>query len=373
MVWNEPGKNNKDPWDSGGHSPDLERLVKNLQRRLGMLFGGKRPGRKGMHPVSLLWIVPVLIIAWLASGCYTVGAGDRSIVLVFGRAGPVVPPGLHWHLPWPIGVQLTVNGVDQGRDYTHLYNQLITGDGSIVSIAVQVHYQISNLHDYLFKVAAPGADETGSRTLFDGLVDNAVRAAVAHSTLADMLDNGSDKAEAEAHDLLQSALHQNDIGIAVTRLAFQRVDVPQEVASAYADVRKAKQDAQQAQDNARVYANRVVAEAQGASDADVTEANAYKITRRSEAQADVARFNEILNAYRTEPALTRDQLYLQTMQDVLGKVNKVVVDAKSGNVTVQFAPAASSDGIDTSAVSGKSELPVAKPAAPGVGKGGGKS
>ncbi|HET7649433.1 MAG TPA: FtsH protease activity modulator HflK [Gammaproteobacteria bacterium] len=373
MVWNEPGKNNKDPWDSGGNSPDLERLVKNLQRRLGMLFGGKRPGRKGMHPVSVLWILPLLIIAWLASGFYTVGAGDRSIVLVFGRAGPVVPPGLHWHLPWPVGVQLTVNGVDQGRDYTHLYNQLVTRDGSIVSVTVQVHYQISNLHDYLFKVAAPGADETGSKTLFDGLVDNAVRTAVAHGNLADMLDNGSDQAEAEAHDLLQSALRENDTGIAVTRLAFQRVDVPQEVESAYADVRKAKQDAQQAQDNARVYANRVVAEAQGSSDADVTEANAYKITRRSEAQADVARFNEILNAYRAEPALTRDQLYLQTMQDVLGKVNKVVVDAKSGNVTVQFSPAASGDSIGNDTGGDKAAQRSAKPSAAGNGKSGGRS
>lgn len=373
MVWNEPGKNNKDPWESGGHSPDLERLVKNLQRRLGMLFGGKRPGRKGMYPVSVLWIVPVLIIAWLASGFYTVAAGDRSIVLVFGRAGPVVPPGLHWHLPWPIGVQLTVNGVDQGRDYTHLYNQLITRDGSIVTIAVQVHYQISNLGDYLFKVAAPGADEAGSRTLFDGLVDYAVRTAVARSTLADLLDNGSDQAETEAHDLLQNALRQNDAGIAISRLAFQRVDVPQEVASAYADVRKAKQDAQQAQDNAQVYSNRVVAEAQGTSDADVTEANAYKITRRSEAQADVARFNEILNAYRAEPALTRDQLYLQTMQDVLGNVNKVVVDAKSGNVTVQFAPAGSGAGVDAGTISGTAVQPAAKSPAPGASKGGGQS
>jgi modulator of FtsH protease HflK len=336
MVWNEPGKNGKDPWESGGHSPDLERLVKNIQRKLQALFGGKRPGRTGMHAIGLLWVVPLLLIAWLSSGFYTVAAGDRSVVFVFGRAGTIMQPGLHWHAPWPIGSQVTVNGVDQGRDYVHVYNQLVTQDGNAVVVAIQVHYQISNLRDYLFKVSAPGAEDAGSRVLFDALTDSAIRTAVAHNTLADMLGSGGDHAEAEAHDLLKAALQHNDTGITVTRLVFQRVDVPDVVTSAYGDVRKAQQDAQQLQDDAQVYANRIVAEAKGTSDAGVTEANAYRVTRTSEAQADVARFNEILGAYQAEPSLTRDQLYLQAMQDVLGKVNKVVVDTRNGNVSVQF-------------------------------------
>lgn len=336
MVWNEPGKNDKDPWESGEHSPDLERLVKNIQRKLHALFGGKRPGRNGMHSINLLWVVPLLVIAWLGSGFYTVAAGDRSVVFVFGRAGAIMQPGLHWHLPWPIGTQATVTGVDQGRDYVHVYNQLVTQDGSVVVVAVQAHYQISDVRDYLFKVSAPGAEDPGSRVLFDALTDSAIRTAVARATLADMLGSGRDRVEVEAHDLLQAALQHDGDGIAVTRLVFQRVDVPDVVTSAYGDVRKAEQDAQQLRDDAQVYANRVVAEAKGISDADVTEANAYRVTRTSEAQADVARFNEILGAYQAEPALTRDQLYLQTMQDVLGKVNKVVVDTRNGNVSVQF-------------------------------------
>ncbi|HEX5339655.1 MAG TPA: FtsH protease activity modulator HflK [Gammaproteobacteria bacterium] len=337
MVWNEPGKNNdKDPWGNGEHSPDLERLVKTIRQRLRTLFGGKRPGRKGLHAVTLLWVVPLLVIAWLVSGFYTIAAGDRGVPLSFGRAGAIMQPGLHWNYPWPIGTQVTVTGVDQGRDYTHLYNQLVTEDGSVVVVAAQVHYQISDIRDYLFKVAAPGSEDTGSRALFNALADSAIRIAVARSTLAGMLGNGRDQAEAEAHDLLQTALRHNEAGIAVTRLVFQRVDVPDVVSSAYEDVRKAKQDAQQLQDDAQVYANRVVAEAKGTGDADVTEADAYRVTRTSVAQADVARFDEILGAYRAEPALTRDQLYLQAMEDVLGKVNKVVVDTHNGNVSVQF-------------------------------------
>lgn len=336
MVWNEPGKNGKDPWESGEHSPDLERLVKNIQHRLRALFGGRRPGRNGMSATTLLWTLPVLVVVWVASGLFTVAAGDRSVVFVMGRAGAIMQPGLHWHVPWPIGSQVTVSGVDQGRDYAHLYNQLVTQDGSVVMVAAQVHYQIADIRNYLFKVSAPGADATGSRVLFEALADSSIRTAVARSTLADMLGSGRDQAETEAHDLLQAALQQNDAGIAVTRLVFQRVDVPNVVASAYADVRKAQQDSRQLQDDAQVYANRVVAEAKGTSDADVTEAGAYRVTRASEAQADAARFDQILDAYRAAPALTRDQLYLQTMQEVLGKVNKVVVDAKNGNVSVQF-------------------------------------
>lgn len=354
MVWNEPGKNNKDPWESEGHSPDLEQLVKNIQRRLAGLFGGKRPGRNGMPSFTLLWIVPLLVIVWLASGFYTVAAGDRSVVFLFGRAGAILQPGLHWHFPWPAGGQVTVSGVDQGRDYTHLYNQLVTQDGNVVVIVVQVHYQISNLRDYLFKVSAPGAEETGSRTLFEALTDSAVRTAIARNTLADILGSGRDQAEALAHDLLQTSLQRNDTGIAVTRLAFQKVNVPDAVAAAYADVLKAQQDAQQYQDNAQVYANQIVTEAKGTSDSDVTEANAYRVTRIAEAQADVARFNEILGAYRAEPAITRDQLYLQTMQKVLGKVNKVIVDAHNGNVSVQFAAPSVTTTNET----------AAKPAAP---------
>ncbi|HET7396503.1 MAG TPA: FtsH protease activity modulator HflK [Gammaproteobacteria bacterium] len=350
MVWNEPGKNGKDPWENGEHSPDLERLVKNIQHRLSTLFGGKRPGRGGVHAVNVLWVLPLLVAAWLASGFYTVAAGDRSVAMVLGRAGAPVQPGLHWHFPWPIGAQVTVAGVDQGHDYVHLYNELVTQDGSVVTVAVHVHYQISDIRDYLFKVSAPGTDDTGAKVLFDALTDSAIRTAVARHTLAEMLGNGRDQAEAEAHDLLQTALQHNDAGIAVTRLVFQRVDVPDAVSAAYGDVRKAEEDARQLQDDAQVYANRVVAEAKGISDADVTEADAYKVTRTSEAQADVARFDEILSAYRAEPALTRDQLYLQTLQEVLGKVNKVVVDTRSGNVSVQLMqPAASAVAAKTPA------------------------
>lgn len=359
MVWKEPGKNNKDPWESEGHSPDLERLVKNIQHRLSALFGGKRPGRNGVHAVTVLWIVPLLVIVWLGSGFFTVAAGDRGVAFVFGRATATLQPGPHWHYPWPIGSQLTVAGVDQGRDYTHLYSQLVTQDGNVVVVAVQVHYQISNLDDYLFKVSAPGVEDSGAKVLLGVLTDSAIRTAVARSSLADMLGGGRDQAEALAHDLLQAALKRDAAGIAVTRLAFQRVDVPDSVASAYADVRKAQQDARQLQDDAQVYSNRVVTEAKGASDAQVTEANTYRVTRTSGAQADVARFNEILGAYRAEPALTRDQLYLQTMEQVLGKVNKVVVDTRSGNVTVQFTqPPAAANPLPAKAA----DKPAAAPA-----------
>lgn len=342
MVWKEPGKNNnKDPWESGEHSHELERLVKNIQQKLGMLFGGKRPGRNSMHPAMLLWILPLLAIAWLASGFYTVAAGDRGVVFVFGRVTAITQPGLHWRAPWPAGAELALSGVDQGRDYTHQYNQLVTSDGNIAVLVVQVHYQIDDIRDYLFKVAAPGAEDAGSKLLLAALADSAVRGAAARFTLAELLGDGRDQVEAQARDLLQAALQRNDAGIAVTRLAFQRVDVPESVSAAYADVRKAGEDARQLQDKAQVYSNQQVTEAQGESDAQVTEADAYRVTRTSEAKAEVARFKEILAAYRAEPVLTRDQLYLQTMQQVLGKASKVVVDARNGNVTVQFSqPAA---------------------------------
>lgn len=356
MVWNEPGKNNnKDPWESGGHSPDLERLVRNVQRKLNALFGGGKPGG-GMHSITIVWVLPVLLALWLASGFFTVAAGNRSVIMTFGHAGETVRSGLHWHLPWPVGSQITVAGVDQGRDYTHVYNQLITRDGNVISVSAQVHYQIADLRDYLFKVSALTGDGNGSSVLFASLTDSAIRSAVARTPLEAMLGNDRVKTETAAHELLQAALKRNNVGLAATRLVFQRVDVPDSVAAAYAEVRKAKQDSQQLQDSASVYENRVIDEAKGQSDAEVTEANAYRIKQVSEARADVARFNEILDAYRADPSLTREQLYLQTMEDVLGSASKVVVDGH-GNVTVQFSappaapvkspPASSANQADT--------------------------
>ncbi|MGH8377670.1 MAG: FtsH protease activity modulator HflK [Gammaproteobacteria bacterium] len=338
MVWKEPGKD-KDPWNSTEHAPDLERMVKNLQKKLGWLFGGKHGGQYHFHAAALWWLAPVIIAAWLLSGFYKVAPGDRGVNFVFGRYMNVAQPGLHWHAPWPVGNANTISGVE-GRDYTHSYNRLLTRDGYIVVVDAVVHYHVVDVRDYLFNAAtaapAPQSTGAGAKTLLGMLTDAAVRTAVARSTLANITGSGQDAVEADARQRLNTALKPYGIGIAVTRLEFQHVSVPEAAGSADADVQSAQQDASQAETAARTYADQLLPQAKSEADAKLTEAETYRAMLVSQAQADTARFDAVLAAYRKAPALTREELYVQTMEDILGSVNKVVVDTRNGNVTVQL-------------------------------------
>lgn len=351
MVWKEPGKD-KDPWNSAERPPDLERMVKNLQQRLGRLFGGKRSSRpQRFRAVTLWWLVPVIIAAWLLSGFYKVPPGDRGAAFLLGRYQSSAQPGLHWHLPWPLGRALLVTGVE-GRDYTHTYTNLLTSDGNLVIVDASVHYHVTDLSDYLFNTSTVLAEESnpgaGSAALLGELANAAIRASVAQSTLAHLMGSGREQAESGASTRLNELLKPYNAGITVTRLSFQRINLPDEVASTDANVQGAKQKASQEADAAHAYASRILAEAQTQADAEVRAAQDYHTTLIGQAQADTARFDAVLAAYRKAPEVTREELYLQTMQSILADADKVVVDTHSGQVTVQLgqpfqrAPAAAS-------------------------------
>ena len=345
MVWKEPGKD-KDPWNTTERPPDLERWVKNLQQRLGKLFGGKRVGRPHQfHAATLWWLVPIIIAAWLASGFYTVAPGDRGVQFIFGRYHGTSQPGLHWRTPWPIGRVDIVSGVE-GRDYAHTYNNLLTSDGSLVVVDATVHYHVADLRDYLFNTATPSSAPeeagSGSKVLLGQLANAAIRAAVARSTFASIMGSGWDAIEADARRQLNGALQPYHAGIEVTQLQFQRVSLPQAVASSDGDVQGAEQQAGQAENAARAYADNLLPQAQTEADAKLKQAQAYRTTLVGQAQADTARFDMVLAAYRKAPAVTREELYTQTMEEILANADKVVVDTRGGNVTVQlgqpFAP-----------------------------------
>lgn len=339
MVWKEPGKD-QDPWNSAQRPPDLERMLKNLQQKLGRLFGGRRNGRpRQFHAAILWWVVPVIIIAWMLSGFYRVAPGDRGVNFFFGRFENVTAPGVHWQLPWPVGRVLLVSGV-AGRNYTHTYSRLLTADGNVVVVDTLVRYHVTNLEDFLFNTAVvsapPQEPGAGAKLLLGDLTDSAVRTAVARTTLGGILGGQRDAVESDARTRLTQALQAYAPGIAVTQLQFQRVSLPDAVASSDTDVQTAKQDADQAQAAARSYAANLVPQAQAAADAKIQAAETFRTTVVGQAQADTAGFDAVLAAYRKAPALTREELYTSTMQDILANANKVIVDTRNGNVTVQL-------------------------------------
>lgn len=338
MVWKEPGKD-KDPWNSAERSPDLERMVKNLQQRLGRLFGGKRGRPHHFRVATLWWLLPVIIAAWLLSGFYKVPPGDRGASFVFGRYQSAAQTGLHWHLPWPFGHSLVVTGV-QGRDYTHTYTDLVTRDGNLVVMDATVRYHVTDLRDYLFNTAAVSVTHTrlgaGSAALLGELANSAIRSAVAQSTMAALMGSGRDAVEAAASEQLKALLKPYNAGVMVTRLAFQRVSLPNEVTGSKADVESAQQQASQEADAAHAHASRLLSQAKIQADAEIRKARDYRTTLIGQAQADTARFGAVLAAYRKAPEVTREELYMQTMQGILAEADKVVVDTRDGRVTVQL-------------------------------------
>lgn len=380
MVWKEPGKD-KDPWKSTEPPPDLERMVKNLHKRLSSLFGGQRGGQHRFRATILWWLLPVIIATWLLSGFYKVAPGERGINFVFGRYTGVASPGLHWHAPWPAGHADIIGGVE-GRDYTRSYNRLLTSDGDIVTVNAVVQFHVVDMSDYLFNTASAAdagkSADAGTKTLLGELADAAIRTAVAHGTLEGILGAGRGAVEADASQRLNAFLKPYNTGIAVTRLSFQHVSVPESVSGSDADVSTAQREAQQAKTGAEAYANELQPQVKRAADAKIAEAELYRTTLVNQAQADTAGFDAVLAAYRKAPALTRDTLYMQTMEEILGNANKVVVDTRNGNVSVQVPqaftptkPAASkvptpekaAAGSASAAVTNANTAPTAAPAA----------
>lgn len=327
MVWKEPGKD-KDPWDRGEQrAPDLERLVHGLNHQLKSIFGRRR--RRQARRIAYLWLAVLLLAGWLLSGLYVVDAGDRGVNMLLGRYRGITAPGLHWHTPWPLGSGEIVNSVDPGIDYVRGYSALLTTDGNIVSAEVSVHYQIVDVRQYLFGNAGPG-------DILANLTDAAVSAAVAKTTLANLLGRGLEGTEAEARGRLAEALQRYPAGLAVTQLLIRKLQVPGAASTAYAAVRQAEQDAQKQGDEARAYANDILPRARGEAGSRVEAARAYADDVVKRAQGETDAFGQLLVAYRRAPAVTRESLLLSTYEQILAQVDKVVVLGKNGQVTLSL-------------------------------------
>ena len=362
MVWKEPGKD-KDPWDEGGEgSPDLERLVRDLHHRFDSLF---RRRRRRSHGHDYLWLIPLLFAAWLVSGFYVVDEGDRGVDLLLGRYQAVTQPGLHWHVPWPLGGREIVAGVDFGSDYIHSYNSLLTADGNAVTAEADVHYRIVDLPVFLYANTAPGAD-SAPVDILGNLADGAVSGAVAAAPMDDFLGKGVDAVENAARARLTESLKGRGTGFEVTQVELRKVSMPAPVSGAYAGVRQAQLDAQKQADESQAYAADVLARARGEADSRVEAAKSYAGAIVERAHGDAAAFADLLTAYRRAPAVTRESLTFSTFEEILAHVQRVIVVGKDNRVTLSLEkPAANPSTPETQ------KPPSDKPASPKPPAGGG--
>ena len=341
MAWNEPGKpGDKDPWGQrrkpGAGSPDLDRIVRNIQQKLSGLFGGMGGGQASGFGIGL--VVVVALVIWLLSGFYIVNQGERGVVLRFGKKTDITEAGLRWHMPYPIEKVEKVN-VDKVSTIEIGYRSnprtgskskvpkealMLTQDENIIDIEFAVQYKIKNAADYLFDVRDP-------ETTIVQATESAVREVVGRSTLDFALTEGRDQVARSAREVLQQILDKYKTGVQIVTVETQKAQPPDEVKPAFDDAVKAREDEQRLKNEAEAYANDVIPRARGAAARVLQEADGYKASVIAHADGDARRFSQVASAYAKAPAVTRERLYIDTMQQVLSNTTKIFVDQKAGN------------------------------------------
>lgn len=342
MAWNEPGgnSNDNDPWGGrrgGGDRqgpPDLDEALRKLQDNLSGLFGGrKRRGGEGEGPrgggLGLLAVAfGALASLWLYNAVYVVDEQEQAVILRFGKYYETVGPGLNIYLP-PIDRKFQEN-VTRERAYSK-QGQMLTEDENIIEVPLTVQYRVSNLQEFVLNVDQPELS-------LQHATDSALRHVAGSTSMDRVLTEGREQMAAEVRERLQRFLDTYKSGITVTQVNIQSAAAPREVQDAFDDVIRAREDEQREKNQAEAYANGVIPEARGQAQRLLEEANGYREEVVARARGEAERFNRLLVEYRKAPEVTRERLYLDTMQEVLGNTSKVLVSGGEGQNNLLYLP-----------------------------------
>lgn len=332
MAWNEPGKD-KDPWGGrgGGNNndgpPDLDEAFKKLQDKLNGIFGGgsgsgggRSTGGTNLGPLfSIAGIIA--LVFYFGAGFYQVDAKERAVVLKFGAFSEIKTEGLNWNAPLITDVYIV--NVTGERQYPSR-GLMLTEDESIVELPITVQYNVSDVKSYVLNVRDP---ETSLRHA----TDSAVRHVVGSTELNQVLSEGRQAIAAEVKQRLQRYMDSYGAGIQVINVNIQEARPPEEVRSAFDDVIKAKEDEARLKNQAQAYANGIIPEARGRAQRMLEEAEAYKAEVVARAEGESDRFESLLAEYKRAPEVTRQRLYLETVESVMSNSSKVMVDVAGGN------------------------------------------
>jgi modulator of FtsH protease HflK len=331
MAWNEPGGKDKDPWGGGGKNndgpPDLDEAFKKLQEKLNGLFGGGSGGKGssggsggGFGGILVVLAVVALIIYGIA-GVYQVDAKEKAVVLQFGAFQEIKDPGLRWNAPI-ISQVFKVNVTTESQYPAR--GLMLTQDESIVELPLTVQYNVADVKAYVLNVKDP---EISLRHA----TDSAIRHVIGSTELNQVLSEGRQKIAAEVKMRLQTYLDNYGTGILVRDVNIQEGRPPEEVRAAFDDVIKAKEDEERLKNEAQAYANAVIPEARGRAQRMIEEAEAYRAEVVARAEGESDRFERLLAEYKRAPAVTRERLYIETLERVMGNTSKVMVDVEGGN------------------------------------------
>ncbi|MGD2172622.1 MAG: FtsH protease activity modulator HflK [Gammaproteobacteria bacterium] len=333
MPWNEPGKD-KDPWGQRNNDgpPDLDELFRNLKNKFGGMFGGGRKGKipPGSGNVSGLvsFVVVLLLVVWALTGIYIVDEGWRGVETRFGKRTVVTRAGPHWHLPYPIEDVELINVADIRTARKN--SKMLTSDENIVVMSIEVQYNIKDAQDFAFEVFDP--DLTLQQT-----AETAIREVVGNNDMDLIITEGRAVVGSATKEIMQTILDDYKTGINVVQVNMDEAQPPEEVQDAFEDAIKAREDEQRIINEANAYRNDVVPKARGEGQGLLEQAEAYKTRVIKSAQGETSRFNQLLAEYQRAPEVTRERLYLDTIESVMARSPKVMVDVKGGN-NLMFLP-----------------------------------
>ena len=300
------------------------------------------------NPRTVYLVLGILGVLWILSGVYTVEPDEKAVVLRFGKLQEVVEPGLHYHLPSPIEMAII-------RSVTRIYREeigfqtidpgpparyrqrpkealMLTGDENIVSVEMVVQYKVSSVTDALFNVRGLGAFESSNDGLIHDACEAALRQVVGRHGIDEVLTEGKLLVQTEIQEKLQELFNVYQCGLTVETVQLQSVGPPEQVDAAFKDVASAKEDREKLVNEARGYQNDIIPKARGEAERMLKEAEAYTVERVRRAQGDADRFGAVYAEYIKAPDVTERRLYIETMERILPKIQKYIVDADGKGV-----------------------------------------
>ena len=344
MAWNEPGNNgngndkDKDPWGGGRKGgdqgpPDIDEVVRNLTKKFNSLFrggsggssstGSSSSGGGGLSAGLIAGLVAVVAVIWGFMGFYIVDEAERGVVLRFGKVLDLtVQPGLHWNPP--VVDEVSLVNVSELNAKTYENRAMLTTDENIIDIAVTVQYLIQDPVNYVIAVQDPELS-------LDNASESAIRHVVGGNFMDQILTTGRDRMAADVQERLQDYMNAYNTGIFVSQVNVVDAQPPDAVRPAFDDVIRAREDEQRVQNQAQQYSNQIIPEARGEAQRRIEAANAYSAEVVAEATGDASRFNQLLTEYLKSPEVTRQRLYIDSIEEVMTASSKIMVDVEGGN------------------------------------------
>ena len=337
--WGEPGENPSNDSKKKNQNSNIDNLMNNLLNKLKKTFFNKDSGNKKNFLSGFL----IILAIWLFSGFYKVNANEQGVVLRFGKWVRTTQPGLHYHLPYPIEIAKTpkvtkVNKTEIGfrtfRESKRLLSEeslMLTGDENIVDINFSVFWVIKDAGKYLFNLRSP-------ENSIKAVSESVMREVIGNSRIASVLAEGRKEIELKSIEAIQSVLDIYGSGVQITQLQLQKVDPPDQVIDSFRDVQRARADKEKAINEAIAYRNDIIPKARGEAAQIVQQAEAYKKEIVARSEGDANRFNSILSSYKNNEDVTKNGIYLETLEEILQNANKVIIDTKQGSGVLPYLP-----------------------------------